>query len=456
MNSDLLKKTEDFIKKTQMRAFVVGNHSYYAHALRTRELLDVLNISDEDLHVLALLHHSFEFNSPKEINSIFGKKLGDLITLYTKISSAKYIKNYNNNDELIKSLFAFISSIDDAKLIFLHLADRLALTENLFLMKKEKRLIIAQENLAFYAPLARILNMSEFVRLLEDNSFKVLDSKSYYSINKKIKMLKRRFYEKTYDFEKFLHILISEHLNVPDFKVDYRVKGIYSLHKKHLRKGKENDIKNVIYDTFAFRIVVPTIKDCYHIETLLNSTLNFLSSERDDYIKNPKPSGYKSIHQVYEVSSNFFVEVQIKTFAMHEFNEYGYASHTAYKFKSSINHLLDKKPSFLKELDYKNMPDSKASTFDDYVYVFTPKGDLKRLKKGSTPIDFAYLIHSKVGDRCIGAYINESLVPLNYQLQSGDTVKIKLAKLYKKPSLDWLDFVAEKRSKHLITKALRR
>lgn len=457
----LIVKAEKLIKNTHIKKYLCSNHSYYSHVLRVKELLLSIDTSDHTLSILGLLHHVDEFDLLSEVKSKFDSDVSFVLSKYYNLDLQKYVKTSGNKKKLIESILALISSLDDSRILFLILADRVAISEKLVLFSQKERKVMAKENLYFYASICRLLGLNNFLQKLEDNSFKTLYGREYFNVSKLIKNIKRNKYEKIKDFENFINLLISEHKNLKNYEINHRIKSAFSFYKKydkHLRSGRvdANDYTS-IYDLVAFRIMVPTVDDCYKIEALINDACNNLVDERDDYIKNPKANGYRSIHQVYEIAKETYIEVQIKTFEMHNFNEFGSASHIFYKFKAGLKDLLNEIPNLIKDLNYETMLKTNASdTFlADYVYVFTPKGDIKKLKFGATPVDFAYFIHSNVGHRCTGAHVNDSLVPLDYKLKSGDTIKIKLAKRNKKPSYDWLNFVVEKRSKHYINKALK-
>jgi len=203
----------------------------------------------------------------------------------------------------------------------------------------------------------------------------------------------------------------------------------------------------------AMRVIVPTIQDCYKAEALISEIWEPIPEARDDYIKSPKPSGYQSIHDLHQAEKDIQVEVQIRTREMHEYNEFGPASHIFYKTGTHLKENLEKNPNWLKDLVNWNL-DSPLSQVSKNVYAFTPKGDIMELPEGATAVDFAYAVHTNVGHRCVGALVNGEIVSLGYEIKNGDQIEVRTLSSKKKPSADWLNFVKSPRAKTEIKRAL--
>ena len=242
-------------------------------------------------------------------------------------------------------------------------------------------------------------------------------------------------------------------------KLDYRIKHTYSIYRKAQKYRQTKNYKglNQIYDIAAMRVLVDSVEQCYMTEDILKQVWTNVPDERDDYIMHPKPSGYRSIHNTFAVSPTMHLEMQVKTKDMHEENEYGIASHTFYKTGEQLKKSLQAAPEWLTDINFiKNKGEIRIDQFNKYVYVFTPKGDIKQLARGATPIDFAYSIHKDLGNACVGVTINGDFQKLSYGLKDGDRVEIKTLKHKKLPSSDCLDFVKTRKALEDIRKALRK
>jgi len=337
----------------------------------------------------------------------------------------------------------FLAIVDDVVIVVIKLAERLYALRGVSKFPAEQQKQVAQSVAAIYAPLANRLGISQLKWEMEDLSFRYLEPDQYYKISKALK-------ENRLTREKYI-IAFIDSLNdflkqeqIKDFKVTGRVKYIYSIYRKMQRKNI--DVQN-IYDINAVRIFVPTIADCYEALSALHNKWEHITTEFDDYIANPKPNGYRSIHTAIIGPEEKIVEIQIRTFVMHEESELGVAAHWLYKegrVKSQVSYeekiaLLRQVMSWQEEVAGSEEKQQEIKLiFRDRVYVFTPQNDLLDLPQGSTPLDFAYRVHTEVGNRCVGAKINGSIVPLNYQLQTGDRIEILTSKRGK-PSRDWLN-----------------
>lgn len=343
----------------------------------------------------------------------------------------------NQIDNLRKMMLAMV---DDIRTVLLKLSERLIMLQHLGRSEPVLQQKIAQDTLDYYAPLANRLGIGHLKWQLEDWAFRYINPVEYQKISK-------AFHMRREDRIKLIHKMIFELKNilekggVKNTKISGRIKHIYSIYKKIHRKktGLEN-----IYDTSAVRILVPTITDCYATLSLVHEKFHPITKEFDDYIAKPKPNGYQSIHTAVTLDNNTPIEIQIRTFDMHDAAELGIAAHWKYKENKSVHASEEQKIILLRELldwQKKILPEEKTQlykeAFHDRVYVFSPGGDVFDLMKGATPLDFAYLVHSEVGHRCRGAKVNNNLVPLTYELKTGDCIDILTTKKAH-PSQDWL------------------
>lgn len=303
---------------------------------------------------------------------------------------------------------------------------------------------IATEVKEIYAPLTNRLGLGHLKWEMEDSVFRYLQEAEYKSLAKALDQKRIEREEYIAAFQKSFHELLKS-LNLERYELSGRAKHLYSIYRKMMRKnvGLEK-----IYDSFAVRVLVPDVHDCYKVLSLVHEQWTPISEEFDDYIAKPKENGYQSLHTAVVGPNHKNIEVQIRTFSMHEVSELGVAAHWKYKEGATPKNDYEDKIAWLRQLiawqsDYLHQDNRdelfKTTTlFDDRVYVFTPEGDIVDLVKGSTPIDFAYHVHSEVGHRCKGAKVNDKIVPLSYTLQTGDRISIITGK-EAHPSLDWLD-----------------
>ena len=341
-------------------------------------------------------------------------------------------------DNLRKMLLAII---DDVRIVLIKLAERLITLENLKTCTDEQKQYVANQVINFYAPLANRLGIGQLKWQLEDLAFRFLEPDKYFAISKVLNMRRT-------DREEFIKTMMSEittlmnQANIVDFSLSGRAKHIYSIYKKAQRKNVP--IKE-IYDALALRILLPTVKDCYTALSLAHEKWQHIDSEFDDYIANPKGNGYQSIHTAIVSPESHNVEIQIRTYQMHEAAELGVAAHWKYKEGGSEKESYEDKIERLRELmswqqEVTADEDDNVyeSLFADRIYVFTPKGDVFDMPAGSTPLDFAYHIHTAIGNRTRGAKVNGKMVTLQHPLKTGDRVDIITSKK-ESPSRDWMN-----------------
>jgi len=330
------------------------------------------------------------------------------------------------------------------------LAEKTIDSYSIHALRESKRERSANRGINIYAPLCRFVGLDEYADEIEENCLKILDPREYTKIRKALK--NKETVRKIYLNE--LTEILQEYLidSGVASKISFRVKNPYSIYKKGKRKKeKYGDIN----DMSAIRIIVNRIDQCYKVDGLLKKEWKEDVDERDDYIANPKANGYMSLHAYYHFEDDMPFEVQIRTKEMHEHNEYGKSSHLVYKMGDQLKKYNVQDPYWLKEIrfgnDYKSI---EFKQFKDYVYTFTPKGDIIELKKGSTILDFAYHIHADVGNSCKGALVNGKIEKLSYQLRNGDRIKI-LVSTKNNVNMDWLDHAKTFKARKNIEKVLK-
>ena len=429
---------------------------YLNHCLRTALNLAELKLPYEMI-VAGILHDVLEDSKieERELKDEFGEEITFLVKGVTKISSYKYKeKNLVQAENLRKLILA---TIKDVRVAIIKLADRLDNMRTLEYLESEKIKRIALETSDIYVPLALRLGISEWAGELDDLALKYLDPESY-------NFLKSEIEKRIANGESYLESLkplIENELknkNVNLVKIEYRVKRISSIYKKLPRKNYDLD---KIYDLLAFRIIVKTVEDCYLTLGIVHSLFKPLIHEFDDYIAFPKPNGYQSLHTTVITQEGKYIEFQIRTEEMHLYNEFGIAAYLAYADAKQTKSYQKEKPIFADEEELKiirnlrNWQEGFSDIFKEKIYVLTPKGDVVELPANSTPLDFAYKIHSYLGDHFAGARVNQKLVPIDYKLQNGDVVEIIVNK-NRKPSPDWLQIVSSAHAKKKIRSQLRK
>ena len=442
--AEFLKKAYDFAEKAHSGQKRMSGEPYFVHPFETAKILASLGMDIQTI-VAGLLHDVLEDTptTEEEIQKNFGDDILFLIKGVTKLGTLKY-RGHDRHVESLRKFFVAIAN--DLRVVIIKFADRLHNLRTLEFVSEDKRHRIALESIEVYAPLANRLGMGKLKGELEDAAFPFAYPKEYLEIEEIIK-------EKKGLYEKYL-TEVSEKLkkelrknNIKFFEIDYRIKHKYSLYKKLLRY--EKDIEK-IYDVVALRVVVDTIEDCYRVLGLVHSIWNPLPGRIKDYIAVPKPNGYRSIHTTIFTGMGGVAEIQIRTKEMHAEAAYGIAAHFAYKEFGDKKSKNDKNKfkwiEELKELKYssedpKNFIEHlKMDFFNSRIFIFTPEGDVVDLPEDSTPIDFAYSIHTDIGNHIFGAKINGKMSQIFTKLKNGDIVEI-VTKKDSKPSSKWLEYV---------------
>ncbi|MBS1619402.1 MAG: bifunctional (p)ppGpp synthetase/guanosine-3',5'-bis(diphosphate) 3'-pyrophosphohydrolase [Bacteroidetes bacterium] len=430
--------------------------------------LEVARIASEEMGldvtsiVCALLHDVVEDTDVtlEEIERHFNKEVARIVDGLTKISGIFDLNNQNSSLQAENFRKLLLTLNDDIRVILVKLADRLHNMRTLDSLKREKQLKIASETLFLYAPLAHRMGLYAIKTELEDLSLKHTEPEMYKEIARKLSETKR---ERTRFINEFIRP-IKELLDKKQFNFDIygRPKSIYSIYNKIKNKGVPFE---EIYDLFAIRIILRSEPEdekaeCWSVYSTLTDVYKPSPDRLRDWLSNPKANGYEALHTTVMSNSGKWVEVQIRTERMHEIAEKGFAAHWKYKEGSADSVLdawLEKIRAVLSSADGNALDvvnDFKYELFSDEIFVFTPKGDLKRIRKGATALDFAFEVHSAIGKKCIGAKVNTKLVPLSHKLRNGDQVEI-LTSNKQTPNEDWLSYVVTAKARSVIKQSLK-
>ena len=400
--------------------------------------------------IAALLHDVVEDTeyTIDDIKILFGKEVAFLVDGVTKLSQFHYKNKEDQQTENFRKMF--LAMAQDIRVVIIKLADRLHNMRTLGVFRKEKQERISRETMEIYAPLAHRLGIYNIKWELEDLCFHYLHPDEYYDLVRQMRQKRKVREEIVNDTMRVLHQHIEE--SGIEATITGRPKHFYSIYKKMKRDNKD---LSQIYDLYAVRVIVDTIPQCYAILGIAHSLWKPLPNRFKDYIAVPKPNMYQSLHTTIIGTKGQPVEIQIRTWEMHHISEYGIAAHWRYKEGNKAgSKSFDQKISWLRRLlEWQDTSNSKEfinalklDVFSDEVFVFTPKGDVINLPKGSIPIDFAYRIHTEVGNRCVGAKVNNKIVPLDTKLKNGDIVSVITSKTGK-PSYDWINMVGASESK---------
>lgn len=444
-----IKKAYEMASKAHDGQTRATGEPYIIHPLAVAYILAELRMDEEGL-IAALLHDVVEDTeyTVEDIKKAFGEEIAFLVDGVTKLSKFHYKDKEDQQTENFRKMF--LAMARDTRVVVIKLADRLHNMRTLGVFRREKQERIAKETMEIYAPLAHRLGIYNIKWELEDLCFHYLYPDEYYDLVRQMRQ-KRKFREEIVnDTMAVLHRHIEE--SGIEAKVTGRPKHFYSIYKKMKRDNKD---LSQIYDLYAVRVIVDTIPQCYAVLGIVHSLWKPLPNRFKDYIAVPKPNMYQSLHTTVIGTRGQPVEIQIRTWEMHHISEYGVAAHWRYKEGSKGgNKNFDAKITWLRRLlEWQDTSNSKEfmnalklDVFSDEVFVFTPKGDVINLPKGSIPLDFAYRIHTEVGNRCVGAKVNNKIVPLDTKLKNGDIVSIITSKTGK-PSYDWITMVGSTESR---------
>ena len=446
-DTDLIRRAYELADAAHKGQKRVSGEDYIIHPLAVAKILTDLQIDDITISA-AILHDVVEdtTHTLDEMRELFGDEVAMLIDGVTKLGRIQYKSKEEQQLESYRKMF--LAMAKDIRVIMIKLADRLHNMRTLKYMREDKQKRIARETIEIYAPLANRLGISNVKWELEDLCLRYLDPKAYYALVESVKQKRQErqaFIDEAH--EQIVEKLEEAHITA---EIQGRAKHFYSIYKKMKRDQK--DISE-IYDLSALRVLVDSVKDCYGVLGIIHAMWKPLPGRFKDYIAMPKSNGYQSLHTTV-ICRGYPLEIQIRTFAMHKVSEYGVAAHWKYKEAGKsvgATREYDQKMSWLRQMvslqheldDPREYFEAlKVDVFSDEVFVFTPKGDVVDLPKGSIPIDFAYRIHTEVGHHCVGAKVNSKIVPLEYKLKNGDIVSIITNKSNNGPSRDWLNIVA--------------
>lgn len=431
-----------------------SGEAYFTHPFNVALILAELNM-DVDTIAAGLLHDVVEDTNAtyNDIKKEFNEEIANLVDGVTKLSKVKYKSKEERQAESLRKMVIAMSK--DIRVIIIKLADRLHNIRTLQYMSPEKQKEKAVETLEIYAPIANRLGMASIKWELEDLSLRYIDPEGFKDITEKVKQKRKEREEYIQGIINTLEGKLRE--AEIDFEISGRPKSIYSIYKKMYHKNKTFE---EIYDVTAIRILVNSVRDCYGVLGTVHTLWKPMPGRFKDYIAMPKPNMYQSLHTTVISFNGEPFEIQIRTFEMHKTAELGIAAHWKYKEGVKDNE-FDEKLNWLRHmLDWQQdtndpkefMESLKIDLYTDEVFVFTPKGDVINLPAGSTPIDFAYRVHSGVGNRCIGAKINGRIVPLDYKLKNGNQIEIITSSNSNGPSRDWLKIVKSSQAKSKIRK----
>lgn len=453
---DLIMRAYEYAERKHFGQKRISGDDYIQHPLNVALILTELKV-DAACIAAALLHDTIEDSdcTKEEEAKLFGEDVALLVDGVTKINKL----HFNNFSEQMAAnqRKILVGLSEDVRVIFIKLADRLHNMRTLYVMTEEKQKKKAKETLEILTPVADRLGINKIKSELEDLSLRYLKPDVYFDILEKLNAKKRDMDDDVANMLKVVSDLLDEHHI--KHEIFGRSKSIYSIYKK-LSKGKKF---NDIYDILALRVLVDTEPECYLVLGLIHSKYKPVPNRFKDYIAMPKTNLYQSLHTtVFGVDGKLF-EIQIRTYDMHKIAEYGIASHWSYKAHGSVKTVKDSMEAKLQifrsimelneesdnSVDFINSIKKDILT-NDSIYVYTPKGDVMELPVGSTPVDFAYKVHSEVGDSMVGAIVNDNIVPLDYVLHTGDIIKVNTSKSSKGPNRDWLNFVVTSQARNKI------
>jgi len=472
VNADLLKKAYDFASLALGDKKTLSGQSYLDHSLAVANTLFEYRMVETEALAVAILHHVLDQGaaSKEDLEKVFNPSLSKLVITVNKLVitdvDSEFLKK--NLAESLRDLF--LATAEDLRVVLIKLIDLYETLKILSFYPEKEKESLARITLEIFAPLAERLGMGELKGQLCDLAFPFVYPKEYQWVEK----VSRKAYREAEKYIIKMKAAIKIELAKENIKAEIhaRTKHLYSLYQKLQRPEIDQNLSK-IYDLIAIRIIVNTIEECYQVLGLVHKLWRPMPGYVRDFIATPKPNGYRSLHTTVFAKEGRLVEIQIRTWVMHEQAEVGIAAHWHYAEEKERKTDTEIEKGFLapqekvvwmknlaswqKDLGKEEFLKSlKIDLFTNSIFVLTPKGDVKDLPKGATPVDFAYKVHTDLGNRCIGAKVNGKMVPLDYQLKNGEVCEILISKEPKKPSQDWLLFVVTTQAKGQIKKQLTR
>ncbi len=455
---ELLQKAYVFSAKVHQGQTRLSGEPYLIHPLEVAHILTKMKLDDDSI-VVGLLHDVVEdtYTTIDEIQEMFGEDIATMVDGVTKISK---IENRDIEDRKAENFRKMIIAMaNDIRVILVKLADRIHNMRTMSFQRPERKTKISQETMDVYAPIANRLGVSWIKSELEDLSFMYLQPEMYERIATRFKKTKSERQEYIKEVIATINQKLAEY-NIKA-KISGREKHYYSIYQKMEKRGLTFD---QIHDIIAFRVIVADLKDCYEVLGIVHSMWKPVPGKFKDYIGLPKPNMYQSLHSTMIGPYGERLEVQIRTQEMHKIAEEGVAAHWRYKAGAKIGRKDGTQFEWINRIREWQEESKDSAEFMDIIkedlapekmiYIFTPRGDVKEFPSGSTPVDFAYSIHSQVGNQCMGAKIGNKIVPLKHELKNGDTVEI-ITSTTQKPSKDWLNFVKTSRARTRIRQFLK-
>lgn len=460
-DTDLVLLAYEFAKEAHGEQKRLSGEDYLQHPLETAYKLAEYNL-DLPTIIASLLHDVPEETSKTlaEVEKNFGAEVAGLIEGITKLGKIKYrgLERYAEN---LRKMF--VAMAEDVRVVFIKFADRIHNLKTLYALPPVKQQRIARESLEIYAPIANRLGMEEIKGELEDLSFPYVYPEEYKWV---LQISEKRYEEQKKFTDQVIKIIkkeLNENSDVKLIEIEGRAKRYYSLYQKLLRRDMEID---KVYDLVALRIIVEGVDDCYRVLGHIHKLWAPVKGRIKDYIAQPKPNGYQSLHTTVFGPEGRITEFQIRTKKMHQEAEFGIAAHWGYKERNGkYNKLTKERLKWMQELleeqkrnttPKKYLNSLKLDFFKNRIFVFTPKGDVIDLPEGATPVDFAYHIHSDIGNKCAGARVNDKISTLNHPLKSGDVVEIIIDKNRLGPSEGWLNLAQTHLAKNKIRASLKK
>ena len=446
------------------RAYVFSAHQHRGQVRRSGEpyLIHPLEVADilADLRLdvvaiaAGLLHDIVEDtpNTIEKVRELFGEQVAHVVEGVTKLSGLQFSSSEERQAESFRKML--LAMVDDIRVILVKLADRLHNMRTLHHLPEDRRTRIAQETRDIYAPIAHRLGMSKFKNELEELAFRFIEPASYQALRQQVEAKRRATEGLIDDLRKRLKAKLDD-AQVPIVSIDGRIKRLWSIHQKLERQRVSLD---QVYDFLALRVITASVKDCYAVLGIVHQMWSPVPGRFKDFIAMSRPNGYQSLHTSVVSERGLPFELQIRTEEMHRTAEEGIAAHWKYKegrigserdeqYFLWLRQLLESQQDVRDPHEF--LQNLRIELYPEEVYIFTPKGEVKSLPRGATPVDFAYSVHTDVGHRCIGARVNGRMVPLRTRLANGDIVEI-LTQTDHKPSRDWLNFAATSRARNKI------